>query len=120
MFAKPAKFSVAYNRWHAHGTAAPCNDNRPARRFAAPPQRKPRPVLFCRWRRAPSGALECVWQIEAAAAEEPEISWLLAPRMAQPAIAGHGSFVTLEHIARTALAAAGGDKPRPLAEFFQF
>jgi len=106
MFAKHAKFPVAYNRRQARGTAAPCNDNRPALRFAATPPRKPRPVLFCRWHRAPSGALECSWTIEAAAAEESEISRLFAPRLARPAIAGHGRFGTLEHIARAAVAAA--------------
>jgi len=84
MFAKRAKFPVAPNRWRARETAAPCNDNRPPRRFAAAqPRRTPRPVLFCRWHRTPSGALECSWTIEAAAAEEAEISWVFVPRMAR-------------------------------------
>ena len=76
MFAKRAKFPVAPNRWRARETAAPCNDNRP-------PRRTPRPVLFCRWHGTPSGALECSWTIEAAAAEEAEISWVFVPRMAR-------------------------------------
>ncbi|HXW39719.1 MAG TPA: hypothetical protein VEK75_00845 [Xanthobacteraceae bacterium] len=103
MLAKRAKFAAVYNRWHGRGSAAPCNDNRLPLRFAAAPPRKPRPVLFCRWRRAPSGALECSWHIEAAAAEEPELSRLLALCLARPAIAGHGRFVTLDHIARAAV-----------------
>ena len=83
MFAKRANFPVARSRRQWRGTAAPCNDNRPSLRLAAAPRRTPRPVLFCRWHRTPSGALECSWTIEAAAAEEAEISWVFVPRMAR-------------------------------------
>jgi hypothetical protein len=53
----------------------PRNDNQSALSTASF-RRTRRPVLFCRWRTAPGGALECVWHrdIEAASAgEEPEI-----------------------------------------------
>jgi hypothetical protein len=53
----------------------PCNDNQRALSTASF-RRTRRPVLFCRWRTAPGGALECVWHrdVEAASAgEEPEI-----------------------------------------------
>jgi hypothetical protein len=55
----------------------PCNDNQ--RASAALSRRTRRPVLFCRWRMAPGGALECVWHtdIEAASAgEEPGLCQL--------------------------------------------
>jgi hypothetical protein len=55
-----------------------CNDNqRPL--STASLRRTRRPVLFCRWRNAPGGALECVWHtdVEAAGAgEEPIICHL--------------------------------------------
>jgi hypothetical protein len=48
----------------------PCNDNQ--RASTALFRRTRRPALFCRWRTAPGGALECVWHtdIEAASAGE--------------------------------------------------
>jgi hypothetical protein len=53
----------------------PCNDNQ--RASTASFRRTRRPVLFCRWRTAPGGALECVWDIEAASAgEEPGLCQL--------------------------------------------
>jgi hypothetical protein len=60
-----------------HLTAVrPCNDNQPVR-SAASLRRQRRPMLFCRWRKTPGGALECVWHTEpqaAGAGEEPSIS----------------------------------------------
>jgi hypothetical protein len=53
----------------------PCNDNQRAL-FTASFRRTRRPVLFCRWRTAPGGALECVWYTDleqASAGEEPLI-----------------------------------------------
>jgi hypothetical protein len=53
----------------------PCNDNQRALSTASV-RRTRRPVLFCRWRTAPGGALECVWYTgvePAGAAEEPLI-----------------------------------------------
>jgi hypothetical protein len=53
----------------------PCNDDQRALSTASF-RRTRRPVLFCRWRTAPGGALECVWytDVEAAGAgEEPVI-----------------------------------------------
>lgn len=53
----------------------PCNDNQRAlstalfRRFR-------RPVLFCRWRTAPGGALECVWHTDIEAGSGGEESGL--------------------------------------------
>jgi hypothetical protein len=56
-------------------TFRPCNDNQRSLSTASF-RRTRRPVLFCRWRKAPGGALECVWckDVEAAgASEEPVI-----------------------------------------------
>ena len=53
----------------------PCNDNQRALSTASF-RRIRRPVLFCRWRTAPGGALECVWLRDTRAAkagEEPGI-----------------------------------------------
>jgi hypothetical protein len=53
----------------------PCNDNRRALSTASF-RRTRRPVLFCRWRAAPGGVLECVWYTDtqsANAGEEPVI-----------------------------------------------
>jgi len=76
MIARRAKFAIAARQAQRRDRfAASCNDNRPVRAVAAPPQRKLRPVLFCRWHRTPSGALECAWHIERAAADDPEIGW---------------------------------------------
>jgi hypothetical protein len=53
----------------------PCNDNQRALSTASF-RRTRRPVLFCRWRMAPGGALECVWYTDtqsASAGEEPDI-----------------------------------------------
>jgi hypothetical protein len=49
-----------------------------------------RPVLACRWQKAPSGALECIWHIaavDARVAEDPAIRRLPRPAGWQPAIA---------------------------------
>jgi hypothetical protein len=44
----------------------PGNDNR-VRRVLSDPQRMPKRVLTCRWRVRPqTGALECVWETQAA------------------------------------------------------
>lgn len=56
----------------------PCNDNQRALSTTSF-RRTRRPALFCRWRTAPGGTLECVWHtdIEASSAgEEPEICQL--------------------------------------------
>jgi hypothetical protein len=64
----------------------PSNDNRTTGRAAASLRRAARPILMCRWHRAPStGALEAVWQIETAeapAADKPPSCglWVWAPR----------------------------------------
>jgi hypothetical protein len=53
----------------------PCNDNQRALSTASF-RRTRRPLLFCRWRTAPGGALECVWHMDieaASAGEEPQI-----------------------------------------------
>ena len=100
MFAKLARFH-ALNRAVAVRFGAPaCNDNQPDRRISAPSRR--RPVLFCRWRKAASGALECGWHTEATAAsdvEEPDIG-----RPRSGVVLGlrnrrDAPFVTSEHIA---------------------
>ena len=79
MFAKLARFRT-FNRTvgRRFGAAAtPCNDNQPVRRFIASSRQLRRPVLLCRWHKAPTGALECSWHLGAIAAsnaEEPGIS----------------------------------------------
>jgi hypothetical protein len=52
-------------------TVPPCNDNQRGLSTASF-RRARRPMLFCRWRTAPGGALECVWHTdpEAASADE--------------------------------------------------
>ena len=55
----------------------PCNDNQ--RASTASFRRTRRPVLFCRWRTAPGGALECVWHTDteaASAGEQPGLCQL--------------------------------------------
>ena len=104
MFAKLATFK-AFNRAverRSAPAASPGNDNQPIRRFTASSRPLRRPVLLCRWRTAPTGALECDWHMEAAAAskvEEPGIS-----RRHGRARFGHRTLrrralVTLEHLA---------------------
>ena len=94
MFAKPARFQGMGPRHTAPSKAAHCNDNHPARRAGPVSQRALRRVLVCGWRQVPAtGRLECFWQVcslqvslqvslhvvpvDAAAAEEPGISWLI-------------------------------------------
>jgi len=81
MFAKLARFRGLGRRHAKLSKAAPCNDNHPTRRSAAVSQRAPRRLLVCGWRQAPAtGRLECFWQVvpvDAAAAEEPGISWII-------------------------------------------
>jgi len=53
----------------------PCNDNQRASSTASFGRTR-RPILSCRWRTAPGGALECVWYTatpSASAGEEPQI-----------------------------------------------
>lgn len=83
MVAKLAQFRtfarVAAQR--AGSIAMPCNDNQPVRRFTVAPARPlRRPVLLCRWRKAPTGGLECSWHsgaIASADREEPGISRMI-------------------------------------------
>jgi hypothetical protein len=88
MFAKLAKLGGFGRRHAAPSTtkAAYANDNRPGRRLAAVARRAPRrvlarQVLVCGWRPgAATGRLECFWRvvpIDAAAADEPGISWMI-------------------------------------------
>jgi len=81
MFAKLARFHGLGRRQATLPKATPCNDNHPTRRLIAVAQRAPRQVLVCAWRQVPAtGRLECCWQVvpvEAAAAEEPGISWVI-------------------------------------------
>jgi hypothetical protein len=78
MFAKLKKFN-APDHTRRHGSAAAataCNDNHSIRRFVAASRPTRRPILRCHWHRGASGALECVWNVEApaaGAADEPEI-----------------------------------------------
>ena len=108
MFAKLATFRI-FNRTverRAAMGATPCNDNKPGRVMSSPRQLR-RPVLLCRWHKAPSGVLECSWGIAGMAAsnaEEPEICRLIG----RVAIANRdgrrsGIVVTVEHIARCSL-----------------
>ena len=80
MFAKLAQSLGSGRRHAALLTAAPCNDNHPARPMATI-SRAPRRALVCGWRRAPvTGRLECFWQVvpvEAAVVEEPGISRMI-------------------------------------------
>ena len=79
VFAKLEKFGATdRNRWHSSAAeATPCNDNYSVRRFVTASRPTRRPILCCHWHRGPSGALECVWEIEApdaaAAGDEPGI-----------------------------------------------
>jgi hypothetical protein len=82
MFAKLATFK-AFNRAvgrRSAPAATPGNDNQPVRRFTAPSRPLRRPVLLCRWRKAPTGGLECSWHTGAIAIadrEEPGISRII-------------------------------------------
>jgi hypothetical protein len=70
MFAKLKKFN-APDHTRRHGSAAAataCNDNHSIRRFVAASRPTRRPILRCHWHRGASGALECVWNVEAPAA----------------------------------------------------
>ena len=85
MFAKLEKFGATdRNRWHSSAAAAtPCNDNHSTRRFVAASRPTRRPILCCHWHKGPSGALECVWNVEApaaGAADEPGICSLVERR----------------------------------------
>jgi hypothetical protein len=80
MFAKRARLQN-FNRGvsQEHAAVRPGNDNQPVR-TAATSRRIGRPVLFCRWRKTPTGSLECRWLNEPVAAspvEEPGISWFI-------------------------------------------
>jgi hypothetical protein len=91
MFAKRARlqnFNHGFGREHA--AVRPCNDNQPVRTSAVS-RRIGRPVLFCRWRKTPTGSLECRWLTEPVAAssvEEPGISWFIACGDASAACCG--------------------------------
>jgi hypothetical protein len=67
--------------------AVACNDNQPIHRSIALPRR---PILFCHWHKAASGALECGWLTEATSAakvEEPDIGRLRPSRRTYIAVA---------------------------------
>jgi hypothetical protein len=91
MFVKRARlqnFNHGFSQEHA--ADRPCNDNQPVRTAAAT-RRIGRPVLFCRWRKTPTGSLECRWLAEPVAAssvEEPGISWFIACGDASAACCG--------------------------------
>jgi len=77
MFAKLARFQMFDRIAGRRFGAVACNDNQPLRRSIAPLRR---PILFCHWHKAASGALECGWLTEATSAikaEEPDITRLL-------------------------------------------
>jgi hypothetical protein len=80
MFAKLERFHGVSHRHPAPSKAAYCNDNHPVHRLASV-SRMPRRSLVCGWRRVPAtGRIECFWQavpVDAAAAEEPGISWMM-------------------------------------------
>jgi hypothetical protein len=81
MFAKLKKFNAPVTRRHASAApATACNDNHSIRRFVAASRPTRRPILRCHWHTGPSGALECVWNVEvpdAGAADEPGICSLV-------------------------------------------
>jgi hypothetical protein len=80
MLAKLSRFHGMSHRHAAPLKAAYCNDNRPIRRLAGV-SRAQRHALVCGWRRVPAtGRLECFWQVDTAAAEEPGISWTMTRR----------------------------------------
>jgi hypothetical protein len=72
-----ARFSVASGVPAAPGVAALAysNDNKKAVRTSVARPQRGRPVLFCRWRPATGGGLECHWDVEpanGAASAEPD------------------------------------------------
>jgi hypothetical protein len=74
-FGRSAVRDRAHNPARDLAAARPCNDNQHALSTASFRRRR-RPALFCRWRTAPGGALECVWYTDvepASAGEEPLI-----------------------------------------------
>ena len=81
MFAKLKKFGAPdRNRWHSSAVAAtPCNDNHSVRRFVTASRPTRRPILRCHWHRGASGALECVWEIEAPDAAGGDESGICSP-----------------------------------------
>jgi len=65
----------AHNPTRDLAAVRPCNENQRVSSTASF-RRTRRPVLFCRWRTAPGGVLECVWYTatpSASAGEEPQI-----------------------------------------------
>ncbi len=109
MFAKLARFRTfkrtVGRRFGAADT--PCNDNQPVRRVIASSRQLRRPVLLCRWHKAPAGALECSWHLGAIAAsnaEEPGISRPIGHgAVANRNLRHGGDFVTVEHIVKCSL-----------------
>jgi hypothetical protein len=74
-FARSTVRDGARNPTRDLAAARPSNDNRPALSTTSS-RRTRRPVLLCRWRTAPGGALECVWHTDTqsvSAGEEPQI-----------------------------------------------
>ena len=65
MFAKLARFPMFNRIARRRFGAVACNDNQPIRRSIALLRR---PILFCHWHKAASGALECGWLTEATSA----------------------------------------------------
>jgi len=109
MFAKLARFRT-FNRTvgrHFGAAATPCNDNQPVRRFIASSRQLRRPVLLCRWHKAPTGALECSWHLGAIAAsnaEEPGISRPIGHgAVANCNLRRGGVFVIVEHILKCSI-----------------
>jgi hypothetical protein len=62
MFAKLAQFG-RFGRTHKAGIVFRSSNDGHLLRLAAS-RRPPRRVLACRWRKTPTGGLECVWGIE--------------------------------------------------------
>ena len=80
MLAKLARFHGVSHRHAAPLKAAYCNDNHPVHRWSSA-SRAQRHALVCGWPRVPAtGRLECFWQVDTAAAEEPRISWMMTRR----------------------------------------
>lgn len=78
MFAKLARFPMFNRIARRRFGAVACNDNQPIHRSITLPRR---PILFCHWHKAASGALECGWLTDTTSAskvEEPDIGRLLA------------------------------------------
>lgn len=79
MVAKLKHFRTLGRRLGDRFEAMPGNDNQSRFRRAVPAPRLQRPVLACRWHRAPNGKLECSWRVAAIAAlsaEEPSLGRL--------------------------------------------